>query len=1187
MSDAPLLPCLSSAEARRIDQICDRFEAAWKAGPRPMLEEYLSAAGEPERSVLLRQLLLLDWDFRRRAGDRPAGGDYLARFPGEQALIDAVGREMSVHADDTPWPSGLEGMLPEAAVSGSARYELLQEVGHGGAGVVFRGRDRLLGRELAVKVLRDVYRRAPEFYRRFVEEARVGSRLQHPAIVPVYELGWFDDRRPYFTMKLVEGQTLGALLKERADPSQDWPRLLGVFEQVCQAMAYAHAQGVVHRDLKPTNIMVGAFGEVQVMDWGFAKVLGGQGEPRESPSAAPADGETASQSGVMMGTPAYMPPEQARGEADRIDSRADVFALGAILCEILTGEPPYVGAFPDVCLMAAQGELADAHKRLDVCGADAPLRELARRCLAPDRDARPVDAGGVARDVAAYLASAQEQVRKAQLERAAAEARAQEARAKAKAERRARRLTLALAAAAVLLLASAAVGLWWYDRVRQARALQTAGMDSRVEAALAEADDDVNRNDWSGAAAAATRAQELLQSGGSDRWKRRVHELRTDLSMVRQVEEARRVWIEYDPFNQTFPAEEALTRYAEAFGQCGVRVGADPAEAAARATLRPAAIRDVLAAGLEDWWMIARGRDAAAHDWLGTVLQSVDADPWRVRLRGAVEQGDRRGLEELAATDDAARQPPATVAALARALMNAHAYDSAVALLQPARMRFPDDFWIELELGEALAQCRPPDYSGALRFQSIAGALRPGSVTAYDVNLAYLLIHNKDWDGAIFAARKALEVQPDCAEAYNKLGIGLEHKGDWERAQAAYRKSLELKPNVADDHYNLGLSLAYHGPVDEAAAELERAVQLKADYTEAWLELGRTRCRRKDYDGALAAEDKVIQLDAGCAAAHCFRGAALLRKGRAADAVAAFEKAIRLDPTMDNAYDGLGTACFNLGQFERAVAAQSRAVDLSPRSARDQYDLAGGLEATGDLAGAIAAYREAIRLDPGLAEAHCNLHFLLQNQGLFAEALAEIKEGHRLGSARPDWDYHSDQWLKQTQRLVDLDGKLPAILDGRGKPADAAEALEYAYVCRLKALYGASARLYADAFMTWPAPPGSPEAGRRYDAACAAAQAGAGQGRDAADLDAEGRARWRKQALDWLRAELALLAEAPNDHSRAASVLRRWRGEKALAGIREPEELAKLPESERGDCIRFWADVEDLLTRRLSETQRE
>src|SRR5262249_48784309 len=329
------------------------------------------------------------------------------------------------------------------------RYELLQEVGQGGIGVVFRGRDRLLGRALAVKVLREAYRDNPEARRRFTEEARVGSQLHPPAIVPVYELGSFGDRRPYLTMKLVEGHTLAALLQDRAGPGADLPRLLGIFAQVCQAMAYAHARGVVHRDLKPANVMVGAFGEVQVMDWGFAKVLAGDGAALELSSAeegATGPGRTrpvahrgrVSQSGVLMGTPAYMPPEQARGEAGLIDPRADVFALGAILCEILTGRPPYVGGTDEVCRLAAAGDRADAQARLDACGADETLRELAGRCLAAERPARPRDAGVVAGDVTAHLASAQERLRQAQLERAAAEAREQEARAKAKAERHAR-----------------------------------------------------------------------------------------------------------------------------------------------------------------------------------------------------------------------------------------------------------------------------------------------------------------------------------------------------------------------------------------------------------------------------------------------------------------------------------------------------------------------------------------------------------------------------------------------------------------------------------------------------------------------------------------------------------------------------------------------------------------------------
>ena len=153
------------------------------------------------------------------------------------------------------------------------RVQLLGEIARGGMGVILKGRDPDLGRDLAVKVLLEAHREKPDLVRRFVEEAQIGGQLQHPGVVPVYELGTFGDRRPYFTMKLVKGQTLADLLAERESPTEDRPRFLSIFEQMCQTTAYAHARDVIHRDLKPTNVMVGSFGEVQVMDWGLAKVL--------------------------------------------------------------------------------------------------------------------------------------------------------------------------------------------------------------------------------------------------------------------------------------------------------------------------------------------------------------------------------------------------------------------------------------------------------------------------------------------------------------------------------------------------------------------------------------------------------------------------------------------------------------------------------------------------------------------------------------------------------------------------------------------------------------------------------------------------------------------------------------------------------------------------------------------------
>jgi eukaryotic-like serine/threonine-protein kinase len=155
----------------------------------------------------------------------------------------------------------------------SVRYRIDGEIARGGMGAVLKGRDPDLGRDVALKVLRDDLRDNADMVRRFVEEAQIGGQVQHPGIVPIYELGTFADRRPFFSMKLVKGHTLAQLLEERAGPDDDQPRFLSIFEAIVQTVAYAHARGVIHRDLKPSNAMVGSFGEVQIMDWGLAKVL--------------------------------------------------------------------------------------------------------------------------------------------------------------------------------------------------------------------------------------------------------------------------------------------------------------------------------------------------------------------------------------------------------------------------------------------------------------------------------------------------------------------------------------------------------------------------------------------------------------------------------------------------------------------------------------------------------------------------------------------------------------------------------------------------------------------------------------------------------------------------------------------------------------------------------------------------
>ena len=314
----------------------------------------------------------------------------------------------------------------------SSRYRIDGEIARGGMGAILRGRDPDLGRDVAIKVLREDHRDNAEMVRRFVEEAQISGQLQHPGITPIYELAAFGDNRPFFSMKLVKGDTLAKLLEARKGPSDDLPRFLGIFGSIAQTVAYAHARGVIHRDLKPSNVMVGSFGEVQVMDWGLAKVLprggvaddatAGKHDPQESVIATArsgADDSDLSRAGSVLGTPSYMAPEQARGEIDRVDERADVFALGSILCEILTGQPAFVGRTSgEIQRRAAQGDLADALARFGACASRCRAGR-AGEGLPGGRARRPPARrrGGRGADGTAYQAGVQERLRRAELER--------------------------------------------------------------------------------------------------------------------------------------------------------------------------------------------------------------------------------------------------------------------------------------------------------------------------------------------------------------------------------------------------------------------------------------------------------------------------------------------------------------------------------------------------------------------------------------------------------------------------------------------------------------------------------------------------------------------------------------------------------------------------------------------------
>jgi Flp pilus assembly protein TadD len=311
---------------------------------------------------------------------------------------------------------------------------------------------------------------------------------------------------------------------------------------------------------------------------------------------------------------------------------------------------------------------------------------------------------------------------------------------------------------------------------------------------------------------------------------------------------------------------------------------------------------------------------------------------------------------------------------------------------------------------------------------------------------------------------------------------------------------------------------------------------------------------------------------------------ALEAQGQLDEAIRHSEEALRLDPKNAIAHYGLGLALYDKGKVDEAMSHYEAALRLDPKHAPAHCNLGLALYGKGKVDEAIRHYEQALRLDPKLAEAHCNLGNALRDQGHFEGALACLKRGHELGAQRPGWRHPSAQWVREAERLVPLERKLPAILKGEVRPAGAVECLDFAALCQATKRYAAAARFYADAFAADPKAADDLRAGHRYNGACCAALAAAGRGTDDPKPDAAERARLRGQALGWLRADLALRrkqAESAKAEDRAAAqrTLRHWQQDRDLAGVRGKEALAALPAEERAEWDKLWAEVAGLLRR--------
>jgi serine/threonine-protein kinase len=1027
-----------------------------------------------------------------------------------------------------------------------AGYTLVGEIARGGMGIVYRAYDLGVDRDVAIKVLQESFRGSPSAVQRFIEEGQTTGQLQHPGIPAIHQIGYLPDGSPFLAMKLIQGQTLSELLQ---NPDHDRAAFVPAFRKIAETVAYAHSRGVIHRDLKPANVMIGAFGEVQVMDWGIAKQLsrsGFQPDRREgsgwkpdlqgtdaTADYTPAGGtaEDRTTVGQIVGTPAYMAPEQARGEISRVDERADVFALGGILLRLLTGSATFTGRGDEAIAAARTGQLGPAFAKLDRCGADPELVALAKRCLDPVRERRPKDADAVASAVAALQAAAEERARRAEVDRVRAET-------QAAGERKRRRVQVALAAAVIGILLLGGGGWAWMSLESRAR---TANAERGVSVAHEKADQlqtQAGRLDlgtvagaetavslWQQALAAAEQADGAATNGNDDGLKARAA-ARTALvkeglksaegALGRATREATLLAdleAAHGMMAQTaegIPNAPATARaYARAFAAAALPKPEEPVAMAKAIRAERAPIRAALVAALDEW----AGLEAEVkyREQMRAAADEVDQDALRKEVRVAIATPDSTSARKLA-QDNANLSAPAA-ALLGDYLRRAGAHDEAERVLRRAADNFPTDFWILEYLGAVLTDrgwSDPRKAAESVGCRRAAVALRPTSAIAWNgLGLAHAA--NGHLSEAETCISKALRLDDKLTWAHINYGNTLKRFNDLRTAEESYRKALKLEPDNATALTNLGNVFALRGDFRQAEGFHKKAIEMAPWNGLPRNNLGDTLMRGGDMDGAVKQFQQAVDLDPNGVQsrdAHCNLGLVLARLERFAEAEKALRKAVLVDPTGARGHVYLIETLFQQASWEEARDAARLAVARVPPT------------------------------DP-----------------LYERLESSLDDGND---------------------VLRVASQIPAALAGGDPSANPQERRVLITACRQLRHYVDAVRLSEAALAT------DPDWKLRYNLACFYIGIAGGHDVTCKSISADEAAYLLGRAYEMLSAVLKSrveIAERPTRWPAVAKTMRQWKEDLDLLSIRNPDWLLELPESDRERWQQFWADVDALLER--------